>query len=211
MWSTATRSTAVGKRIRLVGFDGPDSAATQALERMLAARATSRLRQMIKLSDEIDLQIVECSCRPGTEGTIACNYKRAFRRGRNVKSPEMSTLNDRWTTAPGHLCRVLDTGRLEGWMRRDSGEQNLFRSRARPDHRHRPRAGEANAEQSIGVFLEEKFGAVYRRGPASLPLPTRLMAGLARSWLDREDLSALAIQNILNAHEHPPVSSEVFF
>jgi hypothetical protein len=35
---------------------------------MLAARATSRLRQIIKLSDDIDLQIVECSRRPGTEG-----------------------------------------------------------------------------------------------------------------------------------------------
>jgi micrococcal nuclease len=32
---------------------------------------------MIKMSDDIDLQIVECSCRPGTEGTMACNYKRA--------------------------------------------------------------------------------------------------------------------------------------
>jgi hypothetical protein len=33
---------------------------------MLAARATSRLRQMIQLSNDIDLQIVDCSCRPGT-------------------------------------------------------------------------------------------------------------------------------------------------
>jgi micrococcal nuclease len=32
---------------------------------------------MIKMGDDIDLQIVECSCRPGTEGTMACNYKRA--------------------------------------------------------------------------------------------------------------------------------------
>jgi hypothetical protein len=47
------------------------------LERMLAARATSRLRQMIKPGDDIDLQIFVCSCRPGTEGTMACNYRRA--------------------------------------------------------------------------------------------------------------------------------------
>jgi hypothetical protein len=60
-----------GKRIRLVGFDAPEFGdhAHCGLERMLAARATSRLRQMIKLSDDIDLQIVECSCRPGTEVT----------------------------------------------------------------------------------------------------------------------------------------------
>jgi endonuclease YncB( thermonuclease family) len=70
---------ALGKRIRLVGFDAPELGghAHCGLERMLAARATSRLRQMIKLRDDIDLQIVECSCRPGTEGTMACNYKRA--------------------------------------------------------------------------------------------------------------------------------------
>jgi endonuclease YncB( thermonuclease family) len=70
---------ALGKRIRLVGFDTPElgDQAHCGLERMLAARATSRLRQMVQLSNDIDLQIVECSCRPGTEGTMACNYKRA--------------------------------------------------------------------------------------------------------------------------------------
>jgi endonuclease YncB( thermonuclease family) len=68
-----------GKRIRLVGFDAPELGdhALCGLERMLAARATSRLRQMIQNSDDIDLQIVDCSCRPGTQGTMACNYKRA--------------------------------------------------------------------------------------------------------------------------------------
>jgi hypothetical protein len=30
---------------------------------------------MMRNSEDIDLQIVECSCRPGTEGTMACNYK----------------------------------------------------------------------------------------------------------------------------------------
>jgi endonuclease YncB( thermonuclease family) len=70
---------ALGKRIRLVGFDAPELGGHTrcSLERTLAARATSRLRQMIKMSDDIDLQIVDCSCRPGTEGTMACNYKRA--------------------------------------------------------------------------------------------------------------------------------------
>ena len=70
---------AVGKRIRLVGFDAPELGdhAHCGLERMLAARATSRLRQMIQMSNDIDLQIVDCSCRPGTAGTMACNYGRA--------------------------------------------------------------------------------------------------------------------------------------
>jgi endonuclease YncB( thermonuclease family) len=70
---------ALGKRVRLVGFDAPELGehAHCGLERMLAARATSRLRQMIQSSDDIDLQIVDCSCRPGTQGTMACNYRRA--------------------------------------------------------------------------------------------------------------------------------------
>jgi endonuclease YncB( thermonuclease family) len=68
-----------GQRIRLIDFDAPELGghAHCGLERMLAARATSRLRQMIQLSTDIDLQIVECSCRPGTEGTHACNFGRA--------------------------------------------------------------------------------------------------------------------------------------
>jgi hypothetical protein len=46
---------ALGKRIRLVGFDAPElgELAHCGLERMLAARATSRLRQMIQLSSDI--------------------------------------------------------------------------------------------------------------------------------------------------------------
>jgi endonuclease YncB( thermonuclease family) len=61
---------ALGKRIRLVGFDAPELGdhGHCGLERMLAARATSRLRQMIQVSNDIDLQIVACACRPGTEG-----------------------------------------------------------------------------------------------------------------------------------------------
>jgi hypothetical protein len=70
---TAIPSTP-GKRIRLVGFDAPELGdhAHCGLERMLAARATSQLRQMIQLSNDIDLQIVDCSCRPGPAGTMAC-------------------------------------------------------------------------------------------------------------------------------------------
>jgi hypothetical protein len=55
----------------------PRSSVSTLLERVLAARATSRLRQMIQLSNDIDLQIVDCSCRPGTAGTMACNYGRS--------------------------------------------------------------------------------------------------------------------------------------
>src|SRR6202158_1662238 len=62
--------------------------------------------------------------------------------------------------------------------RRESGEQDLFRSRLdqviNMDH--------ALAKLARTVdwgFLEEKFGAVYADGSGRPPLPTRLMAGLA--------------------------------
>jgi hypothetical protein len=68
-----------GQRIRLIDFDAPEleGHAHCGLERMLAARATSRSRQMIQRSTDIDLQIVDCSCRPGTEGTRGRNFGRA--------------------------------------------------------------------------------------------------------------------------------------
>jgi len=62
--------------------------------------------------------------------------------------------------------------------RRESGEQDLFRSRLdqviNMDH-----ALVKLARTIDWGFLEEKFGAVYNDGPGQPPLPTRLMAGLA--------------------------------
>src|SRR5258705_3639195 len=62
--------------------------------------------------------------------------------------------------------------------RRESGEQDLFRSRLdqviNMDH-----ALAKLARTIEWGFLEEKFGAVYADGSGWPPLPTRLMAGLA--------------------------------
>jgi endonuclease YncB( thermonuclease family) len=68
-----------GQRIRFVGFDAPELGrhAHCGLERMLAARATSRQGQLIRTGGDLDLKLIPCSCRPGTEGTMACNYGRA--------------------------------------------------------------------------------------------------------------------------------------
>src|SRR5579863_6717173 len=62
--------------------------------------------------------------------------------------------------------------------RRDSGEQDLFRSRLDQiiDMNH-PLAKLARTID--WRFLEDKFGAVYTDEPGRPPLPTRLMAGLA--------------------------------
>ncbi|MPQ95670.1 SH3 domain-containing protein [Thioclava sp. JE_KL1] len=63
--------------VRLVGFNTPEvgSAACNA-EYALGQRATSRLREVIRGAKRIDFQRVACACRPGTEGTRACNYGR---------------------------------------------------------------------------------------------------------------------------------------
>jgi endonuclease YncB( thermonuclease family) len=66
-----------GRAVRLVGFDTPETDRAQcAAERVLGNRAAVRLRQLIA-SGALDLALVPCNCRPGTEGTRACNYGRA--------------------------------------------------------------------------------------------------------------------------------------
>jgi|SRR5262249_49344601 len=78
-----------GRTVRLVGFDAPEtgSRARCEFERRLGAAASRRLRQLVA-GGGLDLELVACSCRPGTEGTMACNYGRACgtlkARGRDV-------------------------------------------------------------------------------------------------------------------------------
>src|SRR4051795_2275603 len=62
--------------------------------------------------------------------------------------------------------------------RRESGEQDLFRSRLDQviDTEH----ALVKLARTVGwKFLERKFGAVYTDDPGRPPLPTRLMAGLS--------------------------------
>ena len=82
--------------------------------------------------------------------------------------------------------------------RRDSGEQDLFRSRLDQiiDMKHEL----VRLAQAIDwPHLEERFGAVYSAGPGMPPLPTRLMAGLAilRHTFDLsdEELCARWVEN----------------
>src|SRR5271165_6182915 len=60
----------------LVGFNAPETrrAACDA-ERELGAKATRRLRDLVRAGD-LDFVYVTCSCPPGTEGTPVCNYGR---------------------------------------------------------------------------------------------------------------------------------------
>jgi hypothetical protein len=66
-----------GVIVRLVGFDAPETVRARCdSERAMGAKATTRLKQLIA-SGRLDFVLVPCNCRPGTEGTSACNYGRS--------------------------------------------------------------------------------------------------------------------------------------
>jgi endonuclease YncB( thermonuclease family) len=62
--------------VRLIGLNAPETrhAACEA-EGQLGARATRRLRELLRSSD-LDFEFVPCACQSGTEGTPICNYGR---------------------------------------------------------------------------------------------------------------------------------------
>ncbi|WP_425471887.1 thermonuclease family protein [Ruegeria sediminis] len=65
------------RSFRLVGFNTPETKSAQCSgERELGNQATRRLREMLSAASEIEFHRVRCSCKPGTEGTKACNYGR---------------------------------------------------------------------------------------------------------------------------------------
>ena len=78
-----------GQVYRLIGFDTPETRpqAKCESEHALALAATRRLRQLVAAGG-LDLESVPCACRPGTEGTRACNFGRLCgvlkTRGRDV-------------------------------------------------------------------------------------------------------------------------------
>lgn len=102
-----------GRIVRLVGFDTPERDGRCPAERNLAARATMRLRQLIA-GGGLDLRIVRCSCRPGTEGTRRCNYGRScgalIVRGRDVGSVLISE-----GLARRYVCGATSCPRRASW------------------------------------------------------------------------------------------------
>jgi endonuclease YncB( thermonuclease family) len=62
--------------VRLVGFNAPETRRAMCeTERELGDKATRRVRDLVRAGN-LDFEFVACSCRPGTEGTPACNYGR---------------------------------------------------------------------------------------------------------------------------------------
>jgi endonuclease YncB( thermonuclease family) len=66
-----------GQTYRLVGFNTPETGGQARCDRenALGRAATLRLRELVVAGD-LDFEPVPCACRPGTEGTRACNYGR---------------------------------------------------------------------------------------------------------------------------------------
>ena len=65
------------RSVRLVGFNAPETYEPQCdREARIGEQAKEKLREVIAAGD-LTLTYVARSCRPGTEGTNACNYGRA--------------------------------------------------------------------------------------------------------------------------------------
>ncbi|WP_349963474.1 thermonuclease family protein [Rhizobium sp. ZPR3] len=66
-----------GTRVRLVGFNAPEVFHPRcSREAVLGNKATERVKQLVA-SGSSTVTKVECSCKPGTEGTDRCNYGRS--------------------------------------------------------------------------------------------------------------------------------------
>src|SRR5258708_15621366 len=70
-----------GQVIHIIGIDTPKlgQKAHCGLERMLAARATSRLRQILRSGERIEVEKVAFSCRPGPDGPTSFNDPQNYR------------------------------------------------------------------------------------------------------------------------------------
>jgi endonuclease YncB( thermonuclease family) len=62
--------------VRLVGFNAPETKRAKCeAERALGVLATQRLRDLVR-NGGLDFELIQCSCREGTQGTTACNWGR---------------------------------------------------------------------------------------------------------------------------------------
>jgi endonuclease YncB( thermonuclease family) len=104
-----------GQTVRLVGFDTPEAGIDSRCEgeRNLAERATSRLRALVA-GGGLDLQIVRCSCPPGTQGTQRCNYGRICG-VLKARGPDVGTILISEGLARSYLCGATSCPPRSSW------------------------------------------------------------------------------------------------
>ena len=62
---------------RLVGFNTPETYKPECNRELeLGQAATRRLKTLVRDAGAVRLELVECACKPGTQGTRNCNYGR---------------------------------------------------------------------------------------------------------------------------------------
>jgi micrococcal nuclease len=103
-----------GRTIRLVGFDTPERTRARCeQERQLGERAEARLRQIVS-GGGLELRLIPCSCRTGTEGTPTCNHGRVcgilWAHGRELGAILISE-----RLARPYVCAARSCPRRESW------------------------------------------------------------------------------------------------
>ena len=64
--------------VRLVGFNTPETYEPRCDRGLaLGRQATSRLKELVRSANTIELQLVACACPPSTQGTSDCNFGRS--------------------------------------------------------------------------------------------------------------------------------------
>nr|WP_246799165.1 thermonuclease family protein [Rhizobium leguminosarum] len=67
-----------GTPVRLVGFNTPEKFEPRcSAEAALGNRASARLKELVAGARTTEVALVQCACKPGTEGTKKCNYGRS--------------------------------------------------------------------------------------------------------------------------------------
>ena len=64
--------------VRLVGFNTPETYEPRCDQGLaLGRQATSRLKELVRRANAIELQLVACACPPSIQGTSECNFGRS--------------------------------------------------------------------------------------------------------------------------------------
>lgn len=89
--------------VRLVGFNAPETTRAQNdTEFTMGEEATARLEELVRGGD-LDLTLVPCACKPGTEGTMRCNYGRKCGILKAKGVDVGATLISEWLAVP-YIC-----------------------------------------------------------------------------------------------------------